>query len=127
MPDGPIGTRLHRDVPAAAWRLFINSMVFFFATHEQAERLRASSRDADRDQVVLRFSTAALAEAGCALLVCRWNNGYLDRTAPERRRLRAFGDYRPVAAWRPHDPVGEITAWGGVPPGLPFEVLSQGR
>ncbi len=127
MPDGPIGTRLHRDVPPSAWRLFINNMVFFFPTAEQAEGLRAASRDRDREQVVLRFGTASLAEAGCALLVCRWNNGYLDRAPPERRRLRAFGDYRPVAAWKRGDPIGEIAAWGGVPSGIPFEVLTEPR
>ena len=127
MPERPIGTRLHRDVPPSAWRLFINSMVFFFPTAEQAEGLRGSHRDSDREQVVLRFGTAALAEAGCALLVCRWNNGYLDRAPPERRRLRAFGDYRSVAAWRHPEPMGEITAWGGVPPGIPFEVLPGPR
>ncbi|TPG41912.1 hypothetical protein EAH89_28340 [Roseomonas nepalensis] len=121
MPEGPIAARLHPAIPPAAWRLFINSMVFLFASEADARRLAASPRDAGEDQAVLRFETAALLEAGCALLTCRWNNGYLDRAPAARRRLRAYDDYRPAALWRRGEPLGEITAFGGIPAGIPFD------
>lgn len=123
MPDGPIGARLRPGIQPAAWRLFINSMVFFFGREADAHRLRAA--DPDRDQVVLRYPTAALLEAGCALLVCRFNNGYLDRRPLTDPRLRGFGDYRPAGTWRRGDPLREITAWGGVPAGIPFDVITS--
>jgi hypothetical protein len=125
MPDGPIATRLRPEISPVAWRLFINNMVFLFATEAQAESLRTSSRDADRDQVILRFSTDELLVAGCALLTCRWNNGYLDRTPPNRRRLRSYDDYLPISLWRKGEPLGEITAWGGIPAGTGFKVLPR--
>ena len=121
MPDAPIAARLRPGITPAAWRLFINSMAFLFPREEDARRLLASPRDAGRDQTILRFQTTQLLAAGCALLTCRWNNGYLDRSPPSRRRLRSFDDYRPLPLWRRGEPVGEVTAWGGIPPATPFE------
>lgn len=123
MPETPIAARLDPAIPPAAWRLFINSMVFLFASEADARRLAASPRDADRDQITLRFETAALLEAGCALLTCRWNNGYLDRSPATARRLRRYDDYRPAALWHRGENLGEITAFGGIPAGIPFETL----
>lgn len=69
MLDAPIGARLRPGIPPTAWRLFINHMVFFFGSEVDAQRLRKV--DPERHQVVLRYRTAALLEAGCALLTCR--------------------------------------------------------
>lgn len=122
MPDGPIGARLRPGIEPAAWRLFINHMVFFFGCEADAQRLR--NVDPERSQVVLRYRTAALLEAGCALLTCRFNNGFLDRRPLTDPRLRSFDDYRPAGTWRRGDPLREITAWGGVPADVPFDVIT---
>ncbi|MBP0446380.1 hypothetical protein J8J14_16520 [Roseomonas sp. SSH11] len=123
MPDGPIATRLAPGITPAQWRRFINSFVFFFPTEADARRLQASPKDKGQNQAILRFETAALLQAGVTLLTCRWNNGYLDRDPPERRRLRGFADYRPAHLWRRGENLGEITAQGGTPPGLPFAII----
>ena len=61
-------------------------------------------------------------EAGCKLRVCKWNNGYPDRSKPIR--LRSFSDYRPVEDWRLGDKVQEVTAFDRVPAGVPFEIVT---
>jgi hypothetical protein len=53
-------------------------------------------------------------EADLVLLTCRFNNGYLDRSPPDRRRLRAAGDYAPWDG----GPVREVAVAGPIPAGL---------
>ena len=122
--DHVLRTRLAPAIEPGEWRRFINGMVFLFPFLEKAERLRGSPADAAIDQVILRFRTASLIEAGCLLRICRWNNGYPDRSRPPR--LRTFSDYRPIEDWRPGDAVQEATVAGPVPASVPFEVVSGG-
>ena len=54
--------------------------------------------------------------------LCRWNNGFPDRAKPPR--IRTIDDYRPAVGWRKGDVCKEVTVAGGIPPSVPFEVLS---
>ena len=119
--DHVLRSRLPPESEPRDWRRFINSMVFLFPSLKDAERLRAFAADAGIEQVVLRFETGALLEAGCALHVCRWNNGYPDRRRPPRLRTKA--DYRPIADWCRGDLVREATVAGPIPPSVPFATL----
>ncbi len=104
-----------------AWRRFINGMVFLFPSLKDAEGLRRSPVDAAVDQVILRFRSAALIDAGCALRLCRWNNGFPDRTRPHRQR--SYDDYRLAQEWRRGDTVREVTIAGEMPANIHFEVI----
>jgi hypothetical protein len=122
MRDHVLVTRLPPTIEPVTWRRFINGMVFLFPSLSHAAHLKSAPADAAIDQVILRFSVASLIEAGCDLRVCRWNNGYPDRSRPPR--LRTFGDYRPIADWSPGDTVQEVTIAGVIPTSVPFEVVS---
>ncbi|MFC7689686.1 DUF7002 family protein [Paeniroseomonas aquatica] len=130
MADAALASRLAPGIDTAAWRRFINAQVFLFPTEAAAWRLRAA--EPGRDQAVLAAPTAALLEAGCDLRLCRFNNGYVDRSPPGRRRLRGFADYRPVADWRAGPaPAGaaprEVTVAGAIPPGIAWSRLPASR
>ncbi len=122
--DHVLRSRLPATMEPSVWRRFINSMVFLFPSWTAAERLRCWRGDVGLDQVVLRYPTAALIEAGCELRVCRYNNGFPDRQ--KVRRLRLFSDYRPIAEWRRGDPIKEITVAGAIPPGVAFDIVQAG-
>ena len=121
MPDRALASRLDPAIGVAAWRRFINDQVFLFASEAEAWRLLRA--EPGRDHVVLAVATADLAGAGIPLRFCRFNNGYIDRSPPDRRRLRGFGDYRPIADWRPGMPVREVTVVGSVPPSTPWACI----
>ena len=123
MPDGPLSRRLAPGLDPAGWRRLVNGMVFLFARPRDAETLRAC--EPSRDQVILRFETAALLGAGLDLRACRYNNGYLDRRPRDRPRLRGPGDYVPVPEWTGGVP-GEVTAGPAIPPCIGFEVQAAG-
>ncbi len=110
------------------WRSFINGLVFF-GTEAAARRLRDASdrgKGAKPPQAILAFDTAAvLAAAGGGLLVCPFNNGFLDRSVPgDGRRLRRYGDYRPLEQWRKGDQPAEIATAGGLQDRVNFELLA---
>ncbi len=121
MRDHVLASRLPKEIEPAQWRAFINAMVFLFASAREAERLKASPADAGIEQVVLSWRTASLIEHGSDLRVCRWNNGYPDRSRP--KRMRTYDDYRPIAQWQRGDKVQEVTVSGGIPPDIPFTLL----
>ena len=114
--------RLPATITPSEWRRFINTMVFFFPRLREAETLKGAKSEEGIEQVVLAFRTSSLIEAGCKLRVCKWNNGYPDRSKPIR--LRSFSDYRPVEDWRLGDKVQEVTAFDRVPAGVPFEIVT---
>jgi hypothetical protein len=97
-------------------------MVYFFPTQLEAKGLQAFAKDRAYPQAIIRYATAELCDAGCDLRVCRWNNGYLDRSKPPR--LRSFADYRPICEWRKGETVKEVTAREGFPILVPFEVIA---
>jgi hypothetical protein len=111
--DPVLHRRLPESISPMAWRRFINGMVFLFPSLKDAEGLRRSPVDAAVDQVILRFRSAALIDAGCALRLCRWNNGFPDRTRPPRQR--SYDDYRLAQEWRRGDTVREVTIAGEMP------------
>ncbi|RYJ01242.1 MAG: hypothetical protein EON47_11380 [Acetobacteraceae bacterium] len=80
MPDAALASRLDPAIALADWRRFINAQVFLFPAEAAAWRLLRA--EPGRDQAVLAFPTAALLAAGCALCVCRFNNGFIDRSPP---------------------------------------------
>lgn len=112
--DGPLASRLAPGLTPAGWRRFINGHVFLFPDEGSARRLGESSRDSRVPQVLLQLRTAELLDRGLVLLACRFNNGYLDRAPPGRRRLRDVTDYAP---WQ-GGPVREVAVPGIIPPAL---------
>lgn len=123
MPDAALASRLDPAIALADWRRFINAQVFLFPAEAAAWRLLRA--EPGRDQIVLAFPTAALLAAACALSFCRFNNGFIDRSPPGRRRLRAFADYRPVAEWQAGPAPREVTIEGGIPAGIPFTLRAD--
>ncbi len=121
LPDQSLARRLPPSVSPAQWRAFINGMAFLFASLANAERLRSAGVDRHIDQVIIRWDTDTLVRAGADLRCCRWNNGFLDRSNPVR--VRSVDDYRPVSLWKKGDVVQEVTVAGGIPAGVPFEVV----
>ncbi len=118
MPDAALRSRLDPAIDVAEWRRFISAHAFLCVRRTDAQHLMRA--EPGRDQAVIAFPTAALIAAGCALRFCAFNNGHIDRSAPDRRRLRSFGDYRPIAAWVPGTPIREISIHGGIPPSIAF-------
>ena len=123
MPDAALASRLDPAIAIADWRRFINAQVFLFAVEAAAWRLLRA--EPGRDQVVLAYPTAALLAAGCALTFCRFNNGFIDRSPPGRRRRRSFADYRPIAEWQGGPAPREVTIAGGIPAGMPFTLRTD--
>jgi hypothetical protein len=117
MRDHVIATRLADGLSPPAWRSFINGLVFFAAEASRAIRLRGY--DFRRDQVILRWHTAALLDAGIELRFCRYNNGMVDRTPLPRRRLRSPQDYLPISQFAGGQ-IAEVAAASAIPPGIPF-------
>ncbi|TCH99900.1 hypothetical protein EJV46_04340 [Roseococcus sp. SYP-B2431] len=126
MPDKSLASRLGPGLSPEDWRVFINGHVFLFPDRTAAAGLAASKRDADVPQAVLEFETAALLAAGLRLVFCRFNNGFLDRSPPDKRRLRGFQDYRPIEEWRSGAGLKEIAILGGVPAGIGDPRLASG-
>lgn len=130
MADAALASRLAPGITTTAWRRFINAQVFLFPSEAAAWRLHDA--EPGRDQAVLAAPTAALLEAGCELRFCRFNNGFIDRSPPDRRRLRAFTDFRPIAEWQAGPAAGraalrEITVAGAVPPGIAWVQREDSR
>ncbi len=112
MPDGPLGARLAPGIDPTAWRRFINDHVFL-----APDVRRYMTADPGIAMVRLSVRTEALLGAGLRPLWCRFNNGFLDRSAPARRRRRCFDDWRPLAAWA-GEPVSEVILRGPLPAAL---------
>ena len=123
MRDRVLLTRLPSTIDPSQWRRFINGMVFLFPSRSAAEQLRSAPVDSGVDQVILSFETLLLVRAGCDLRVCRWNNGYPDRSRPPRRR--AFSDYRPITEWKRGDKVQEVIITDRIPTSVTFEVVGE--
>lgn len=123
MRDGPLRSRLHPGIELREWRRFINGLVFLSPTLAVAERLRAA--EPGRDQVVLSWRTADVFGAGLPVLWCRYNNGYIDRSGPAKRRLRAREDYQEAELFAPGDLVVEVVVPSGLPAALPFSVCGR--
>jgi hypothetical protein len=68
--DHVLRTRLPPTIEPVEWRRFINGMVFFFPSLEKAQHLKRSPADIAVDQVILRFCSTSLIQAGCDLRVC---------------------------------------------------------
>jgi hypothetical protein len=119
MRDRVMQPRLAPDLTPAEWRRFINSLVFFVIDAARAIRLR--NYDGGQDQVILAWSTCAVLDAGVDLLICRYNNGMVDRTAASRRRLRDRSDYVPLSRYV-GGPISEIAVSGAIPADLDFTV-----
>ena len=109
MPDGPLRARLEPGIDPAAWRCFINEHVFL-----APDVRRYLTADPAMATIRVSIRTEALLTAGLAPLWCRFNNGFLDRSPPARRRLRGFGDWRPLADWA-GEPVAEVILRGAIP------------
>ena len=120
MRDGALRPRLDAAIGTDEWRWFINGMAFLFG--REAEASRFVRTEPGREQVVLRYETAAVLRAGVGLRACRFNNGFIDRSPVAMARRRGFDDYRAVAAWA-GQAVREVVAPGGIPAGVPFAVL----
>lgn len=118
MKDVSLASRLAPGLSPETWRGFINGMAFLFPDLYRAERLAASRRDVHVPQAILVFETQALLDANLPLRFCPFNNGFLDRSPPGKRRLRGFADYRPLAEWQRRLNVSEIAVPGGIPAGL---------
>lgn len=112
MPDGPLRARLAPGVEAGAWRRFINEHVFL--APDVGRYLRA---DPGQPMIRLSVATEALLSAGCRPLWCRFNNGFLDRSPAQARRLRGFDDWQALDAWA-GERVAEVIVRGALPPGL---------
>ncbi len=112
MPDGPLRARLAPGIDAAAWRRFINEHVFL-----APDVRRYLAADPGIPMLRLSVRTEALLAAGLQPLWCRFNNGFLDRSPPVRRRRREFADWRPLADWA-GEPVAEVILRGRIPPAL---------
>ena len=127
MNDAPLRSRLDPAIAVGDWRFFINGFVFFFGTEAAARRLRDAGgrgKGAKPPQAILAFDTAAVLDAGCEVLLCAFNNGFLDRSAPgSARRLRRYGDYRPLERWRGGDRPAEIAIARELPAHINFELL----
>ena len=126
MNDAPLRSRLDPAIAVEDWRFFINGLVFFFGAEAAARRLRDAGdrgKGAKPPQAVLAFDTAAVLAAGCEVLLCAFNNGFLDRSSPSARRRRRYEDYRPLDAWRRGDRPAEVTVPWELPPGTAFEAL----
>ena len=120
--DDPLRKRLPATITPADWRDFINGMVFLFATPAKALALQTYAVDQAVAQTVICFRTAKVAAAGANLRVCRWNNGFLDRSKVPR--LRTFDDYRPISEWRKGDIIQEVTATDGISARVGFEIIA---
>lgn len=123
LSDHGLLKRLPATITPQQWRAFINGRVFLFASLTEAKRLMSAPADAGVDQIILRCSTERILQAGCELRLCRWNNGFLDRSRPPRQRT--FADYTLAADWRRGDVVREITAVGSIPASVLFEVIER--
>ena len=123
MRDGPLRSRLHPGIGLREWRRFINGLVFLSPSLAVADRLRAA--EPERDQVVLCWQTADVFAAGLPVLWCRYNNGYIDRSGPANRRLRAREDYQDADQLAPGDPLVEVVVPSGLPAMLPFTVCGR--
>ena len=128
MNDAPLRSRLDPSIAVEEWRAFINGLVFFFATEAAARRLRDAAdrgKGAKPPQAILAFDTGAvLAAAGGGVLLCAFNNGFLDRSAPGAgRRLRHRGDHLPLERWREGDRPAEIAIARGLPAHINFQLL----
>jgi hypothetical protein len=121
LSDQVLLNRLPPTITPGQWRTFINGFVFLFPSLQEAAKLSNYPKDTGVDQVILQFSTDTLIQAGCDIRVCRWNNGFPDRSRP--LRLREFSDYRPVTAWRRGDKVKEVTIRRSIPANVPFEIV----
>ncbi|MBR0654086.1 DUF7002 family protein [Plastoroseomonas arctica] len=120
MSDAALRSRLDPSITLDAWRRFINAQVFLFPTRKAAlDLLRAEPA---RAQTIIAFTTSALRQAGCVLRFCRFNNGFIDRSPPDGRRLRHYEDYRLTDGWAPRTPIHEIVIEGGIPPTVRFDV-----
>jgi hypothetical protein len=122
MREAVMATRLAPGLSPAAWRRFINGMVFFVVDARRAARLR--DYDDGRDQVVLVWCTRTIMDAGLELRTCRYNNGMVDRTPAHRRRLRCPDDYVPASRYC-GGPIAEVAATAAVPPGIPFVIHNE--
>ena len=120
MRESSLQSRLHPSITARDWRRFINDRVFFFADEKKAIAFRNAEKA--RCQVLLVFETALLAGVGVEMTACPFNNGYIDRSPADLRRLRHYADYHPVTAWKPGERVQEVAIPCGLPRGLSFEV-----
>ena len=131
MNDAPLRSRLDPAIAVEDWHFFINGLVFFFGTEAAARRLRDAGdrgKGAKPPQAVLVFDTAAVLAAaagrGGVVLLCAFNNGFLDRSAPGNgRRLRGYGDYRPLERWRKGDRPAEIAIAQKLPAYITFQLL----
>lgn len=119
--DAALRPRLDPGITCMAWRLFINSLVFFCPSQAAAHRLHAA--ETSRRQSVLAFRTQDVLAAAPDLRWCAYNNGFIDRAPRATARRRKFDDYRPLSAWH-GEPVRELAASEALPPGLAFEILS---
>ena len=119
--DEPLRKCLPATITPAEWRSFINGMVFLFTTLTKAQGLQAHHFDREFSQTIIRCRTTELLGAGRDIRVCRWNNGYLDRSRPPR--LRTFADYLPVSEWQKIDKVQEVAVVDGIPAPVSFEVV----
>ena len=128
MNDAPLRSRLDPAIAVEDWRFFINGLVFFFGAEAAARRLRDAGdrgKGAKPPQAVLAFDTAAVLAAGCEVLLCAFNNGFLDRSAPgPGRRRRRHDDYRPVERWRRGDRPAEIAVPGALPLSVSFDGIT---
>jgi hypothetical protein len=128
MNDAPLRSRLDPAIAVEDWRFLINGLVFFFGAEAPARRLRDAGdrgKGAKPPQAVLAFDTAAVLAAGCEVLLCAFNNGFLDRSAPgPGRRRRRHDDYRPVERWRRGDRPAEIAVPGALPLSVSFDVIT---
>lgn len=118
--DGSLRPRLDPAISLGEWRQFINGFVFLFAARPLAQRFVAT--EPTRDQVVLAWATAPLVDACLDIRVCRYNNGYIDRSPRATARKRTYSDYESAARWS-GTPVKEVVVMGGIPPTVRFEVL----
>jgi len=122
MPDAALRSRLDPAIGLAEWRGFINAHAFLCVRRTDAQHLLRA--EPGRDQAIIAFATAALIAAECPLRFCAFNNGHIDRSPPDRRRLRGFGDYRPIEAWVAGAPIREVAIRGGIPPSVGFEEVA---
>jgi hypothetical protein len=121
LSDQVLLNRLPPAITPGQWRTFINGLVFLFPSLQDAAKLRNYPKDTGVDQLILKFSTVTLIQAGCDIRVCRWNNGFPDRSRP--LRLREFSDYRPVTKWQRGDKVKEVTITHSIQASVPFEIV----
>lgn len=121
LSDTVLRTRLPPHISPADWRGFINGMAFLFPTVREAQALMAAPADRGVAQTILRFRTEDVLAQHDDLRVCRWNNGFADRSRPPR--IKRYEDYVPATAWT-GGPIREVVAPGGVSAAVGFEVVA---